>query len=119
MNANLNKDEYEALTQISRGVTRKKMTAIISQNAKHLYGLKLISYKRDGSPFITDKGMEVMFLQRCIDGLRAVSLDPKAKLNPEVKMLLAKKGHIKALEEGGFEVTTKGLESLADIASRS
>ena len=119
MNANLNQDEYEALSQISKGVSKKKITAIISQNAKHLYGLKLIAYKRDGSPFITDKGREVMFLQLCIDGLRAVSADPKAKLTPEVKMLLAKKGHIKALEEGGFEVTTKGLESLADIATRS
>lgn len=115
MNETLSLDEFEALELINRGFKNKQASACVAKNTKHLYGLKYIAFRRDGVPFITDAGRQALFIKRCIDGLRAITNDPLTKLNGEVQALLEKKGHIKALPAGGFEVTQKGAESLADI----
>ena len=65
---------------------------------------------------ITDKAQQLLFLRRCIMGLRAVAADPLAKLDTEVAYFLGKKAHIVARAEGeGHDISDKGRESLADI----
>lgn len=118
MNDTLTIDEFDALEQIGRGIKTKKVSACVAKNAKHLYGLKYITYNWEGMHTITEKGKQALFLKRCIDGLRSVSGNPQAKLNGEVLAFLEKKGHIKKAETSGFEITTKGIESLADIDAK-
>lgn len=116
MNNSLNTDELEALAEIGSGTKSKKVSPKVAKHAKHLLGLKLISFVRDGRVTITDTGRQTLFLKYCIDGLRKIAENPMAQLNPDVVGFLAKKGHIAARpEEGGYTITTKGLESLADI----
>jgi hypothetical protein len=75
----------------------------------------MIQYAKDGRLALTDKGQQVLFLRRCISGLRALSADPAAAIDADVSAFLGKKSHIAAREAGGFDVTDKGRESLADI----
>lgn len=120
MNDKLTMDEYDALLQVSKAKKHERPTACMARNAKRLSGLKYISYGRDGQMSITDKGKQTLFLKNCIDGLRAVAADPLAPLAPEVATFLGKKDHIRANQDsGGFDITQKGRESLADIDSRS
>lgn len=116
MNDALTTDEFEALAEIGRGIKTKKVSPCVAKHAKHLFGLKCIAYGRNGRVAITDKGRQMLFVKFCIDGLRTVASDPLAMLNGEVRAFLEKKGHIAPRAEGGgFEITQKGLESLADI----
>jgi hypothetical protein len=115
MNDALTTDEFEALAEIGRGIKTKKVSPCVAKHAKHLFGLKYIAYARNGRVTITDKGRQALFVKFCIDGLRDIAADPLAMLNSEVHAFLEKKGHICPRAEGGFEVTQKGLESLADI----
>lgn len=115
MAGRLTADEFDALEQIGRGIKRKPVSAFIAQHTKHLYGLKYIASRRDGIPFITDAGKEALFFKDCIDGLRMLAANPNAKLGGQVLALLEKKGHIKAAAEGGFSLTPKAIETLADI----
>jgi predicted transcriptional regulator len=78
----------------------------------------MLQYGRDGRVTLTEKGQQVLFLRRCVNGLRAVAADPAATLDADVALFLGKKSHILARGEGGFEVTDKGRESLADIESQ-
>jgi hypothetical protein len=117
-NEKLTTDEYDALGHIERGVAHDKVNACVGRNAKRLSGLKMLQYGRDGRVSLTEKGQQVLFLRRCINGLRAVAADPAAKLDADVALFLGKKSHIAARDEGGFEVTDKGRESLADIEAQ-
>jgi hypothetical protein len=114
-NEKLTTDEYDALEHIKRGATHDRVNACVGRNAKRLSGLKMIQYARDGKVALTDKGQQVLFVRRCILGLRAVAANPAALLDADVAQFLSKKSHIAALESGQFEVTDKGRESLADI----
>ncbi|MFC5475336.1 hypothetical protein [Paraherbaspirillum soli] len=118
MDDSLTKDEYDALGQISKAPRHGRVSACVARNAKRLAGLKFVTRERDGSLVITDKGKQTLFVKSCIDGLRAVADDPLAKLAVEVATFLGKKGHIKPSEAGGgFDITQKGRECLADIDS--
>ena len=114
-NEKLTTDEYDALGHIERGAAHDKVNACVGRNAKRLSGLKMIQYAKDGRVALTDKGHQVLFLRRCIDGLRAVTADPAEKLDTDVAVFLGKKSHIVPRATGGFDVTDKGRESLADI----
>jgi hypothetical protein len=114
----LTTDEYDALDHIRRGAQHDRVNACVGRNAKRLSGLKMIQYGRDGKVAMTDKGMQVLFLRRCIHALEALLADPGHQLEPDVAQFLIRKSHVAQLEDGGFAVTDKGRESLADIASQ-
>jgi hypothetical protein len=114
-NEKLTTDEYDALEHLQRGAAHDRVNACVGRNAKRLSGLKMIQYAKDGRVTLTDKGVQVLFLRRCILGLRALAADPAAALDTDVAQFLTKKSHIAALDSGAFEVTDKGRESLADI----
>ncbi|MES2129920.1 MAG: hypothetical protein V4463_21810 [Pseudomonadota bacterium] len=115
-NEKLTTDEYDALEQIARGARHDRVNACIGRNAKRLSGLKMVQYSRDGKLAMTDKGQQVLFVRRCILGLRAVADNPLAPIDADVALFLGKKSHILPLAAGGFDITDKGRESLADIA---
>ena len=116
MNDELSNDEFDALRQIEAGPQPGRQSACIARNAKRLTGLKYVSYARDGSLLVTDKARTMLFIKSCIDGLRAVASDPLTPLGNDVQTFLGKKGHIvPRAEGGGFELTVRGQESLADI----
>jgi hypothetical protein len=117
-NEKLTTDEYDALAHLERGAAHDKVNACVGRNAKRLSGLKMIQYGRDGRVTLTEKGQQVLFLRRCISGLRAVAADPAAGLDADIAVFLGKKSHIVARGEGGFDVTAKGRESLADIEAQ-
>jgi hypothetical protein len=118
MNETLSDDELEALVEIGPGSGSKKVTPKMAKHAKHLLGLKLISFVRDGRVTITDAGRQTLFLKQCIDGLRKIAVNPDASLHHEVLTFLARKGHIAIRPEGGYGITTKGQETLADMDAR-
>lgn len=111
----LTTDEYDALEHIERGARHDRVNACVGRNAKRLAGLKMIQYGRDGKVALLDKGSQVLFLRRCIEALRALSVDAGAVLAPDVANFLAKKSHIAPLDGGQFQLTDKGRESLANI----
>ncbi len=117
-NETLTTDEYDALEHIERGAKHDRVNACVGRNAKRMAGLKLIDYSRDGKVALTDKGRQVLFLRRCIAALRALAANPAAELGAEVARFLSMKSHIQALPEGGYAVTDKGRESLADIEAK-
>jgi hypothetical protein len=117
-NETLSADEYDALEQIAAGARHDRVNACVGRNAKRLSGLKLIQYGRDGKLAIVDKGQQLLFVRRCILGLRAVAANALAPLEADVAQFLSKKSHIAARPEGGYAITDKGRESLADIAAR-
>ncbi|MBC7490067.1 MAG: hypothetical protein H7240_09060 [Glaciimonas sp.] len=112
----LSKDEYDALGYITRGPERGAETTCLARNVKRLSGLKYVAYGKHGQLVLTEKGEQTLFVKSCIDGLRAVSIDPLPSLDPDVKAFLGRKGHIVPRTSGaGFEITVRGSESLADI----
>ncbi len=115
MNETLSADELEALVEIGPGPSSKKVTPKVAKHAKHLLALKLITFVRDGRVTITDAGRQTLFQKQCIDGLRKIAINPEALLHQEVLTFLARKGHITTREEGGYSITAKGQETLADI----
>ena len=117
-NEKLTTDEYDALEQILRGAKHDRVTACVGRNVKRLSGLKLVAYAKDGRLSLTDNGEQVLFVRRCILGLQAVAADPAATLDADVALFLGKKSHIVPGDSGGFEITEKGRESLADILER-
>ena len=90
-------------------------TACVGRNTKRLCGIKLMSFGRDKRLTLTEKGEEVLFLRRCVTGLRAVAQDPMAVLDDDVLRFLSRKSHLLPLETGGHALSEKGRESLADI----
>lgn len=118
-NEKLTTDEYDALGHIERGAKHDRVNACVGRNAKRLSGLKMIEYARDGKVALTEKGRQVLFLRRCISALRALMTDPAVAIDADVALFLGKKSHIAALEGGGYGVTDKGRESLADIDAQA
>ncbi len=118
-NEKLTTDEYDALGHLERGPVPERINACVGRNAKRLSGLKMLAYGRDGRVSLTEKGQEVLFLRRCVAALRALTADPAASVPAEVAAFLGKKSHIVARAEGGFDITDKGRESLADIEARA
>jgi hypothetical protein len=114
----LTTDEFDALEYIRNGARSDRFNACVGRNAKKLAGLKLIQYGRDGKVALSEKGAQLLFVRRCIVALRALAQDPATPIEPEVAQFLSRKSHIAAREEGGFVVTDKGQESLADIAAQ-
>jgi uncharacterized protein YjhX (UPF0386 family) len=117
-NEKLTGDEYDALEHIRRGARADKVNACVGRNAKRLSGLKLVQYAKNGALSLTDKGQEVLFLKRCIEALRALERDPASALEADVMQFLSRKSHIAAKEGGGYELTERGRESLADISAQ-
>jgi Mn-dependent DtxR family transcriptional regulator len=117
-NEKLTTDEYDALELVRRGTKKDTSTACVGRNAKRLSGLKMIEFGRDGRVALTKKGQEVLFLRRCVVGLRALAEDPQATIDAEVLQFLNLKSHVSALEAGGYALTDKGRESLADIVQQ-
>jgi Mn-dependent DtxR family transcriptional regulator len=117
-NEKLTGDEYDALEMIRRGARTDRVNACVGRNAKRLAGLKLVQYAKNGALSLTDKGQEVLFLRRCIVALRALEQDPASALDEDVVQFLSRKSHIAAREGGGYELTDRGRESLADISAQ-
>ena len=116
MNHKLSIDEYDALEQISKLPKNVKPNACIGRNTKRLSGIKLVTYRKDGSLELTEIGRQVLFIKQCIDGLRAISTDSDAVLSGPVATFLGKKGHIEINPETGKnEISVRGRECLADI----
>lgn len=117
-NEKLTGDEYDALEFIRRGARTDRFNACVGRNAKRLSGLKLVQYAKNGSLALTEKGQEVLFLRRCIEALRALERDPASAVDEDVLQFLGRKSHIAAREGGGYDLTGRGRESLADISSQ-
>jgi Mn-dependent DtxR family transcriptional regulator len=117
-NEKLTGDEYDALEFIRRGARTDRVNACVGRNAKRLSGLKLVQYAKNGSLSLSEKGQEVLFLRRCIEALRALEKDPASALDEDVLQFLGRKSHIAAREGGGYELTERGRESLADISAQ-
>jgi hypothetical protein len=117
-NEKLTQDEYNALDEVKRGIKGERVSACVGRNTKRLAGLKLFTIAKNGRISLTDKGEQTLFLRRCILGLRAVEADPASTLDADVAMFLGKKSHIVPRAEGGFDISDKGRESLADIANQ-
>jgi hypothetical protein len=117
-NEKLTQDEYNALDEVKRGIKGERVSACVGRNTKRLTGIKLFTIAKNGRISLTDKGEEVLFLRRCILGLRAIEADPASPLDADVALFLGKKSHIVPRAEGGFELSEKGRESLADIANQ-
>jgi hypothetical protein len=118
MDDSLTIDEFDALAQIGTARKRERVSACVARNAKRLSGLKYVTHGKDGELALTEKGKQTLFVRRCIDGLRAVSHDPLTALDADVATFLSKKGHITPkVSPGGFDITQRGRESLADIDS--
>jgi len=116
MDNGLTMDEYDALGQIAKGQKSARLSACVARNAKRLSGLKLAAYGKDGSLCLTEKGQQTLFIKNCIDGLRAVATDPLASLDSTVVTFLRKKAHIDVEGVGGgYVLTERGRETLADI----
>jgi hypothetical protein len=117
-NLKLTGDEYDALDIIRRGAKSDRVNACVGRNAKRLAGLKLIQYAKNGSLSLTEQGVELLFLRRCVQALRALEQDAGAAVDADVVQFLGRKSHIAARAEGGYLLTERGRESLADIASQ-
>jgi hypothetical protein len=117
-NEKLTTDEYNALEFIRGGARTDRVNACVGRNAKRLAGLKMIAYGRDGKVEMTEKGQQVLFLRACVEALTSLAQDPAAPVPGDVAQFLVRKSHIAPREEGGFEVTARGLESLADIQAQ-
>jgi len=116
-NEKLSTDEFNALEEVARGI-KGKPSACVGRNSKRLSGIKLISFARDGRISLTEQGKERLFLRRCVLALKALTADAAAPVDADVALFLGKKSHIVPVEGGGFTVTEKGRESLADIEAQ-
>jgi hypothetical protein len=117
-NEKLTQDEYNALDEVKRGIKGERVSACVGRNTKRLAGLKLFTIAKNGRISLTDKGEQTLFLRRCVLGLRAIEADPASAIDADVAMFLGKKSHIVPRAEGGFAISDKGRESLADIANQ-
>jgi hypothetical protein len=116
-NQKLTVDEYDALEEVRRGSKGGRVSACVGRNTKKLAGIKLISVARDGRITLTEAGQQALFLRRCILGLRAVAAGGDVALDADVAAFLGKKSHI-VQRDGGYDITDKGRESLADIEAQ-
>lgn len=125
MDDSLTKDEFAALAEIRQAKKGQRTSACVARNAKRLIGLKYLSALRDGTLALTEKGQQTLFVSRCIDGLRAVAnaaavAAAPATLDADVATFLSRKGLIApTAESGGYALTERGRESLADMDARA
>lgn len=119
MKDDLTKDEAEALAQISRNEHRGRPSACVARNTKRLTGIRLLEYTRDGRLSLTEKGRQTLFIYRCIDVLRQLNVSPDHAVEADVAQFLCRKGHIQAQASGGFVISARGRESLADIDNQA
>jgi hypothetical protein len=117
-NEKLTQDEYDALSEVKRGTKGERVSACVGRNTKRLAGLKLFTIERNGRIVLSEKGEQVLFLRRCVLAMRALASNPASVLEADVAMFLGKKSHITALPEGGFCLSDKGREALADMELR-
>ncbi|SHN31969.1 hypothetical protein SAMN05192549_107230 [Duganella sacchari] len=117
-NEKFTQDEYDALNEVKRGIKGDRVSACVGRNSKRLSGLKLISIARNGHISLTDKGAQTLFLRRCVLALQALAAQPGSAIDADVALFLGKKSHISERAEGGFDISDKGRESLADIISQ-
>jgi hypothetical protein len=116
MNDALTIDEYGALAEILAGPKGNRPSARVARNTKRLIGLKYIVHEKSGRLVLTEKGKQTLFVKNCVDGLRAVSQDPAARLDAGVLTFLEKKGHVtRNAATGALELTQRGRETIADI----
>lgn len=116
MSHKLSIDEYDALEQLSKLPRQGKPNACISRNAKRLCGIKLMTYRKDGTLELTETGRQTLFIKQCIDGLRAIANDPDTVLPGPVATFLGKKAHVEVdATSGKLLITQRGRECLADI----
>ena len=118
MSAELTGDEIDALEHIRRGARSLKVNACIGRNAKKLAGLKLIKIGRHDAVALTEQGAELLFLRRCIAAMQELAADPTHAVEADVAGFLLRKSHIVPLEQGGYALTEKGREALADITRK-
>jgi hypothetical protein len=118
MNEKFTQDEYDAMEEVARGLKGDRVSARVGRNTKRLAGLKLFSVARNGRVTLTDQGKQVLFLHHCILTMRALATDPLAPVGDDVAQFLGKKSHILPRAEGGYELSDKGRESLADIENQ-
>ena len=118
-NEKLTTDEYDALEHIRRGASHDRVNACVGRNAKRLSGIKLIQYEKSGKVALTEKGQQVLFLRRCVEALRALQANPAASADADVLQFLGRKSHIAAHADGGYVLTDKGREVLADIEAQA
>ena len=119
MNHHLTRDEFEALEQVSQAKSFDKPSACIARNGKRLVGIKMLSYRKNGTYELTALGAEALFVKDCIAGLRAVAGDAGTKLDARVATFLVRKSYVIAVAAtpGRFAISDKGRECLADIDS--
>jgi len=116
MNDALTIDEYAALAEILAGFKGGRPSACVARNTKKLIGLKYITHEKSGKLVLTDKGRQTLFVKNCVEGLRAVSINPEAPLDAGVLIFLEKKGHVvRNVITGLLELTQRGRETLTDI----
>lgn len=116
MDNHLSRDEFEALEQVSQAKSFDKPSACVARNGKRLVGIKMLTYRKNGTYELTEKGAEALFVKNCIAGLRAVAADANKKLDSAAATFLARKGYVSAgASAGHFAITDKGRECLADI----
>lgn len=118
MNEKFTQDEYDAMEEVARGQKSDRVSARVGRNTKRLSGLKLFSVARNGRVTLTDQGKQVLFLRHCVLALRALTTDPMAPVSEDIAQFLGKKSHILPRAEGGYELSDKGRESLADIENQ-
>lgn len=117
MTHRLTRDEFDALDQVDKSPKSSKTSVCVARNAKHLVGIKFLVVGKDGGYAMTGKGSEALLVNRCVAGLRALSVDANFRLDAAVAGFLGRKGHIVASNAaGGFDITPKGRECLEDIA---
>lgn len=114
MNAPLTGDEFDALELLRRGGKSIRSNPCIGRNAKRLSGLKLVRLRGEVAE-LTDKGQEALFLKRCVTALRALAQDPMHAVEADVAGFLLRKSHVAERAGGGFDVTPKGRETIADM----
>ena len=118
MSEKLTGDEFDALEHIRRGARTLRVNACIGRNAKKLAGLKLIKIGKNDAVALTEQGTEVLFLRRCITAMQALAADPNHAVEADVASFLLRKSHMVPLEQGGYALTEKGRDALADITRK-
>jgi len=114
-NEKLTQDEYDALSEVKRGIKGERISACVGRNTKRLAGLKLFTIAKNGRISLSEKGEQVLFLRRCVLAMRALESDPASVPDADVALFLGKKSHITAMPDGSFTLSAKGRAALADI----
>ena len=117
MDDQLSQDEFDALDEIANAAKGARPSACVGRNSKRLVGIKLVAHRKDGSFQLTEKGVEAIFVKKCIATLRKLGTGETAISDSKISVFLGRKGYAAAAAQpGAFVITAKGRECLADIA---